>query len=54
MAARHGRDNYTHGAMAYAFVLDNFDALREERRPGRPHLLPGGGVRLNEAARATV
>jgi aminopeptidase N len=48
-------DNYTHGAMAYAFVLDNFDALsRRTSEQGRPHLLPGAASGFNEAARATA
>jgi hypothetical protein len=48
-------DNYTHGALAYAFVLDNFDALsRKTSDQGRPHLLPGAASGFNEAARATA
>lgn len=47
--------NYTHGAMTYAFVLDNFDALsRRTTEQGRPHLLPGAASGFNEAARATA
>jgi len=47
--------NYTHGAMTYAFVLDNFDALsRKTSDQGRPHLLPGAASGFNEAARATA
>jgi len=48
-------DNYTHGAMAYGFVLDNFDALsRKTTEQGRPHLLPGAASGFNESARATA
>ena len=47
-------DNYTHGAMTYAFVLDNFDVLsRKTSEQGRPHLLPGAASGFNEPARAT-
>jgi hypothetical protein len=45
--------NYTHGAMTYGFVLDNFDALsRKTSEQGRPHLLPGAASGFNESARA--
>jgi aminopeptidase N len=48
-------DNYTHGAMAYAFVLDNFDALsRKASEMSRPFLLPGAASGFNESARATA
>jgi aminopeptidase N len=48
-------DNYTHGAMAYAFVLDNFDALsRKNSEQSRPFLLPGAASGFNESARATA
>jgi aminopeptidase N len=48
-------DNYTHGAMTYAFVLDNFDALsRKASEQSRPFLLPGAASGFNEAARATA
>jgi aminopeptidase N len=47
--------NFTHGAMAYAFVLDNFDALsRKNTEQTRPFLLPGAASGFNEAARATA
>jgi aminopeptidase N len=47
--------NYTHGAMTYAFVLDNFDALSHKTsEQGRPHLLPGAASGFNESARATT
>jgi ERAP1-like protein len=47
--------NFTHGAMTYAFVLDNFDALsRKASEQGRPHLLPGAASGFNESARATA
>jgi aminopeptidase N len=47
--------NYTHGAMAYTFVLDNFDALsRKHTQDTRPFLLPGAASGFNEAARATA
>jgi hypothetical protein len=47
--------NYTHGAMSYAFALDNFDALsRKSSEQGRPHLLPGAASGFNESARATA
>jgi hypothetical protein len=47
--------NYTHGAMTYAFVLDNFDALsRKTSEQGRPFLLPGAAGGFNESARATA
>jgi len=47
--------NYTHGAMTYAFVLDNFDALsRKTSEQGRPHLLPGAASGFNESARAVA
>lgn len=47
--------NYTHGAMTYAFVLDNFDVLsRKTSEQGRPHLLPGAASGFNELARATA
>jgi aminopeptidase N len=45
--------NYAHGAMAYAFVLDNFDALmRKTAEQGRPHVLPGAASGFNNTARA--
>jgi len=48
-------DNYTHGALTYAFVLDHFDALsRKTSEQGRPHLLPGAASGFNESARATA
>jgi len=48
-------DNYTHGAMAYAFVLDNFDTLsRKNSEQSRPFLLPGAASGFNEAARASA
>jgi len=48
-------DNYSHGAMAYAFVLDNFDTLsRKNSEQTRPFLLPGAASGFNEAARATA
>jgi aminopeptidase N len=48
-------DNYTHGAMAYSFVLDNFDALsRKASEQTRPFILPGAASGFNEAARATA
>ncbi len=47
--------NYTHGAMTYAFVLDNFDALsRRTSEQGRRHLLSGAASGFNESARATA
>ena len=47
--------NFTHGAMTYAFVLDNFDTLsRKTSEHGRPHLLPGAASGFNESARATA
>ena len=47
--------NFTHGAMTYAFVLDNFDALaRKTPEQGRPHLLPGAASGFNASARATA
>jgi hypothetical protein len=47
--------NFTHGAMTYAFVRDNFDALsRKTSEQGRPHLLPGAASGFNEWARATA
>lgn len=47
--------NHTHGAMTYAFVLENFDALsRKTSEHGRPHLLPGAASGFNETARATA
>ena len=43
-----------HGAMTYAFVLDNFDALsRKASEQGRPSLLPGAASGFNESERAT-
>jgi hypothetical protein len=48
-------DNHTHGAMTYAFVLDNFDALsRKTSEQGRPFLLPGAAGGFNESARAAA
>jgi hypothetical protein len=48
-------DNYTHGAMTYAFVLDNFDVLsRKTAEQGRPYLLAGAASGFNESARATA
>jgi aminopeptidase N len=45
--------NYTHGALTYAFVLDNFDPLsRKTSEQGRPHLLAGAASGFNESARA--
>ena len=47
--------NHTHGAMTYAFVLDNFDALsRKTAEQNRPHLLPGAASGFNESARAAA
>jgi hypothetical protein len=47
--------NYTHGAMTYAFVLDNFDALaRKTPEQERPHLLPGAASGFNESARTAA
>jgi hypothetical protein len=47
--------NYMHGAMTYAFVLDNFDALsRKTTEEGRPFLLTGAASGFNESARATA
>jgi hypothetical protein len=47
--------NYAHGAMAYAFVLDNFDALsRKTSEHFRPFILPGAAGGFNESARATA
>ncbi len=47
--------NYTHGAMAYAFVVDNFDVLsRKTSEQTRPHLLPSAASGFNESARATA
>jgi hypothetical protein len=47
--------NYTHGAITYGFVLDNFDVLsRKSSEHGRPHLLPGAASGFNESARATA
>jgi ERAP1-like C-terminal domain len=47
--------NYTHGAMTYAFVVDNFDALsRKTSEQGRPFLVPGAASGFNESARATT
>ena len=41
--------------MAYAFVLDNFDALsRRNTEQTRPFLLPGAASGFNEATRATA
>ena len=47
--------NFTHGAMTYAFVLDNFDVLsRKTSEQGRRYLLPGAASGFNELARATA
>lgn len=47
--------NFTHGAMAYAFVLDNFDALSpKQTEQTRPFLLAGAASGFNEAARASA
>jgi hypothetical protein len=47
--------NHTHGAMAYGFVVDNFDVLsRKTSEQGRPHLLPSAASGFNESARATA
>jgi len=47
--------NYTQGAMTYAFVLNNFDALsRKSTEQGRPHLLPGAASGFTESARAAA
>ena len=47
--------NFTHGAMTYAFVVDNFDALsRKTSEPRRPHVLPGAASGFSESARATA
>ena len=41
--------------MAYAFVLDHFDALsRKNTGQTRPFLLPGAASGFNEATRATA
>jgi len=48
-------DNYTHGALTYAFVLDNFDTLsRKTSERGRPYLLPGAASGFNETSRAAA
>ena len=48
-------DNYTYGAMAYAFVLDNFAALSAKNsEQTRPFLLPGAASGFNESARAVA
>jgi aminopeptidase N len=47
--------NYTHSALAYAFVLDNFDALsRKSTEESRPFLLPSATWGFNETPRATA
>ena len=47
--------NFTHGAMAYAFVLENFAALSgKNTEETRPFLLPGAASGFNEAAGATA
>ena len=48
-------ENLTHGAMTYAFVLDNFDPLsRKTSEQGRPYLLSGASSSFNESARAAA
>ena len=48
-------ENLTHGAMTYAFVLDNFDApSRKTSEQGRPYLLSGAASGFNESARAAA
>jgi aminopeptidase N len=45
--------NFTHGAMTYAFALDNFDALSQKHtEQTRPFLLAGAASGFNEADRA--
>ena len=45
--------HHVHGAMTYAFVLDNFDALsRKASAQGRPYLLPGAASGFNTSERA--
>jgi hypothetical protein len=48
-------ENYTHGVMTFAFVLDNFDALsRRTSEQFRPHLLAGAASGFNTSARAAA
>jgi aminopeptidase N len=47
--------NFRHGAMAYAFVLDNFPVLsRKNTEESRPFLLPSAASGFNETPRATA